>query len=288
MPENFLNNLISRYSLLEIPVSKLVLLAEVLLVILLGQQLAGLTWQLVRRPSETLVASAQISYNRTVLSENHRNPYSGLSNLHLFGEPPELASDQTEEIDPNTVPRSRLGARITGIVASSIPSNSLAIINHRNKDQTYRIGERLAGAEILDIYPDRVIISNNGEHEALLLYPDLSVQAVAERPQANKETSIADVREELLSNPASFTDIVSISPVRRDGKLAGYRINPASRPELFEAAGLQNNDIALSVNGLDLTNPIEAMQLMQSLPELEQASLSIERQGQIYQIDLSL
>ena len=269
----------------------LILICEVVLVILLAQQLAKVTWQLI--PVET---SDSNSWKSQAVSsqqqDNGNQAYPELASLHLFGTPPVPEAETANTIDPDSVPRSRLSARITGIVASSVPERSLAIINFRSEDKTYRIGDRLTGAnaEVVDIYPDRVIVRNNGQHEALLLYPNNPDQRTAARPTSALAESSANIQElsaELRNNPTSIAELISISPVRRDGKLAGYRINPRSRPDLFKAAGLQNNDIALSINGIDLTNNMEAMKLMQELPNLDQISLTIERQGQIYQIDLS-
>ena len=270
---------------------RLILLCEVLLVIVLAHQLAKVTWQLI--PTENTHSGSwkiqSVSLNQQVKGSQ---AYPGLASLHLFGTAPTPEAETPKTIDPDSVPRSRLSARITGIVASSIPERSLAIINYRSADKTYRIGDPLAGAnaEVVDIYPDRVIVRNNGQHEALLLYPNNPDQKTAARPTtapAKPSANLQQLSAELRSNPASIAELISISPVRREGRLAGYRINPRSRPDLFRAAGLQNDDIALSINGIDLTNNMEAMKLIQELPGLEQISLTIERQGQIYQIDLS-
>ena len=268
----------------------LILLCEVILVILLAQQLAKVTWQLI--PVEATHADNWKNQTASFQQDNNSQAYPELASLHLFGAPPAPEAETANNIDPDSVPRSRLSARITGIVASSMSERSLAIINFRSEDRTYRIGDSLNGAnaEVVDIYPDRVIVRNNGQLEALLLYPNNPDQRTAARPAsapAGTKADIKELSEELRSNPTSIAELISISPVRRDGKLAGYRINPRSRPDLFNAAGLQNNDIALSINGIDLTNNMEAMKLMQELPNLDQISLTIERQGQIYQIDLS-
>lgn len=276
----------------ELSNRKLILLCEVILVVLLAQQLAKVTWQLI--PVESTDSG---SWKNQAVSTQQQNGssqvYPELANLHLFGTPPAPEAENANNIDPDSVPRSRLSARITGIVASNVPERSLAIINFSNQDKTYRIGDRLEGAnaEVVDIYPDRVIVRNNGQHEALLLYPNNPNQRTAARPTAavtpQPAEELGELSSELRNNPTSIAELISISPVRRDGKLAGYRINPRSRPDLFKAAGLENNDIALSINGIDLTNSMEAMRLMQELPKLEQISLTVERQGQIYQIDLS-
>ncbi|AMO58276.1 hypothetical protein GZ77_21345 [Endozoicomonas montiporae] len=285
------SNIAQSFNLTGLSNRWLILICEVVLVILLAQQLAKVTWELI--PVETTESNNWKNQAASFQEQDSTSQaYPDLAGLHLFGTPPVPETETANTIDPDSVPRSRLSARITGIVASSIPERSLAIINFRSEDKTYRIGDRLNGAnaEVVDIYPDRVIVKNNGQHEALLLYPNNPDQRTAARPTSTPAQPSADIKElssELRNNPTSIAELISISPVRRDGQLAGYRINPRSRPDLFKAAGLQNNDIALSINGIDLTNNMEAMKLMQELPNLDQISLTIERQGQIYQIDLS-
>ena len=266
----------------------LILICELLLVILLGQQLAKITWQLIPVES-TAPVSWKNNISQAKQNDSNSTPYPELAELHLFGKPPEPERQSEADIDPDSVPRSRLSARVTGIVASSSPERSLAIISFQNEDRSYRVGDSLQGAnaEVIDIYPDRVIVRNNGQHEALLLYPNDPTARTEARPQASTSQDLNELSAELRNNPTSIAELISVSPVRRDGDLVGYRINPRSRPDLFKAAGLENNDIALAINGVDLTNNMEAMKLMQELPKLEQISLTIERQGQIYQIDLS-
>ena len=291
-----LSRLISKSALTSSPSRfnnrRLIIACELLLVVLSGQQLAKITWQLLPVES-TAPASWKQDYSKARKTDPSSSPYPELADLYLFGKPLSPEEKSKDGIDPDSVPRSRLSARITGIVASSVPDRSLAIISFRNEDRTYRIGDTLRGAnaEIIDIYPDRVIVRNNGQHEAFLLYPNNPDARTEARPVSQPiiETSVdlSELSAVLRNNPASIADLISISPVRKDGKLAGYRINPRSRPDLFKAAGLENNDIALAINGIELTNNLEAMKLLQELPELEQISLTIERQGQIYQIDLS-
>ncbi|KAL8181361.1 UNVERIFIED_CONTAM: hypothetical protein K2H54_000275 [Gekko kuhli] len=64
--------------------------------------------------------------------------------------------------------------------------------------------------------------------------------------------------------PGKITDTLNISPVRVDGRMVGYRLNPGSNPELFNQLGLVANDMAVSINGLDLRDNAQAMQAMQA------------------------
>ncbi|WP_263079718.1 type II secretion system protein GspC [Endozoicomonas sp. Mp262] len=266
----------------KIPQRRWILLCQIILVIFLARQLALFTWQLV--PVETSEPAWQINHLASGNTQ-HNNPYAQLNKLHLFGIPPQ--QEETKQPTPERVPVSRLAARITGIVASSEPSHSLAIIKVGGSDKTYHIGETLKGtrAKVHEIYPDRVILLNGEQFESLLMYPDEAgkkPRPVARYQSKSVKQAIARVR----SNPASLSEIVSISPMRKNGELQGYRINPTGNPALFKKLGLKPGDLAVAINGHDLTDQSQAMKILTSLPELNQISLTVEREGQQYQIDI--
>ncbi|WP_330925221.1 type II secretion system protein GspC [Candidatus Sororendozoicomonas aggregata] len=258
------------------------LMATLFLVIILARQLAELTWQLV--PQKPVHPHWQATVSS--VPGPHSSSYASLNNLHLFGQPP------TENIKPQIAPENvsvtRLAAQLTGVVYSAEQSHSLAIIKTQGNDTTYRIGESLEGtrAKVYEIYPDRVILLNNGQLESLLMYPDEENQqpgySIRPTPQSVKQ-AIARVRE----NPALLSDIIQITPALANGALEGYRIAPAKKPELFTQLGLKAGDVAVAINGHDLTNHREAMKIITSLPELNTISLTIEREGKIYQIDIA-
>ena len=264
-------------------------LCQVTLIILLARQLAIITWQLLpdNPPgySTTQSIRTQIPAAQNTLSNN---PLSSLENLQLFGKPP--APQQAPA--PEDVPVSRLAVRITGLVASSNPDESLVIIRSGSSDATYRPGDTLKGtrAKVDRIYADRVIIRNGERYESLLMYPDEARKSPATSKNRSKSGTVADIRRKLLDKPDSWAEIVTISPVRRDGELQGYRVNPARYPDYFTQLGLKANDMAVAINGYDLTDTSEAMEAMEvigQLSSMNQISLTIERDGQRFEIDLS-
>ncbi|WP_062263129.1 type II secretion system protein GspC [Endozoicomonas arenosclerae] len=268
-------------------VRRLIICCEVLLVILLTQQLARLTWQFFDTPE----AASQSSWKPQSVAgdsrQSEKDIYPALDSLHLFGqEPIKLTQTDNSNIDPNAVPKSRLSAKVTGIVASTVPSDSVAVIQTGGRDRTYRIGEKLQGsnAEVKDIYEDRVIVLNRGKHEALLLYPDEAGRKVEKRNTGR----LTEIRQQLISDPASFTDFVQFTTVQKDGQLVGYQLTPGKFPEVFRQSGLKPNDVALSINGYDLSDSNDTMKLLQEVNQLAQISMTIERDGRLYEIEVKL
>lgn len=70
--------------------------------------------------------------------------------------------------------------------------------------------------------------------------------------------------------------------------MTGYRLNPGRNPELFNQLGLVANDLAVSINGLDLRDNAQAMQAMQQVAGATEMTVTVERQGQLYDVYVGL
>lgn len=68
----------------------------------------------------------------------------------------------------------------------------------------------------------------------------------------------------------------------------GYRLTPGKDSQLFYNAGLQDNDLAVSLNGSDLRDTKQAQQIMEQLPELTEMKITVERDGQFYDVFIAV
>lgn len=68
-------------------------------------------------------------------------------------------------------PPSQLAVRLVGILNSSTPENSIAVIEHNKRQHSYTQGEALPEkkAVVVKIFADRVIIDQQGYYKSLLL-----------------------------------------------------------------------------------------------------------------------
>ncbi len=257
---------------------------SVVLILLLGSsyQLAQLSWRLLPAPKTATATpnSPSVSVRADVKASNQQR-LSIIRDAVLFGA---AVQDTTQTI----APKSRLNAQLTGIMASSIASRSIAIIARDGKQQSYVIGDVIQGtdAQIINILPDRVIIKRQQQQEALLL-DENAMTAPATIPTLNN-SSLPNVRQQLLKNPGQLMDYLTIAPVRENNQLKGYRLNPGRNPEIFNQLGLQPNDLAISINGLDLRNNADATQAMQQLAHQTEMNISIERNGETQDIYVNL
>ncbi|WP_404397225.1 type II secretion system protein GspC [Idiomarina loihiensis] len=264
--------------------------------------LARFTWSLINPaepggsavlPKVTVDSAATNSMNLETLTE-----------LNLFG----TAERGNRSDSVQNAPKTSLNVRLIGVSASSNPERSAAIIQQGSKQQTYIIGESLGSSSVTveEIHADRVILDNNGRLEtlkmedigedrpALSLIVDDSDNGGTLVPVDSDEGAPVDnaaVERQLAQvadNPSSLLDYVNISPVQANGELKGYKLNSGKNPELFRDAGFQNGDLAVAINGYDLTDMEQAMLASQELSEQEQVSIEIERDGERMELSFEL
>ncbi|HIP75797.1 MAG TPA: type II secretion system protein GspC, partial [Psychromonas hadalis] len=213
----------------------------------------------------------------------------------MFGK----ADQGTVQAAPEThnAPVTKLNLSLVGIVASSDPKYSSAIILYQGKQDTYFIDSKIGttNATVLHIYPDRLILDLQGALQTLMLDgDDYNAPKTPQRrrqvpaPTRSKAHTVKLNRAEILKNPAKLTHYIRISPVREDGLIKGYRLRPGRDPSVFNDAGLKAGDIAVELNGTDLTNMAEAMTLMKAFPTMTSISVNVLRNGQVHELFLNV
>ncbi|MCL1059434.1 type II secretion system protein GspC [Shewanella gelidimarina] len=286
------------------PVSSAIFSIGVVLMLFL---LAQITWKLV--PENSAVSR----WTPTPASSTASGTVniSGLHDLGLFGRTdgtsakPKVAP--AEEIITDA-PKTSLSIQLTGVVASTTEQKGLAVIASGGSQDTYGLGDKIKGtsASLKEVYADRIIITNSGRYETLMLdgleyntnsNANQQLQKAKSLPKSrkidqrqNREVAreLSQSREQILADPSKITDYLAISPVKSGGELAGYRLNPGKDRKLFIEAGFKPNDLAKSLNGYDLTNMGQALEVMGQLPEMTEIALMVEREGQLIEIMFSL
>lgn len=260
---------------------------------------AQLTWLFLTPQSDVASAVPAPAVSTQPVTSNSVN-INQLKALNLFGE----AQQGTQQAA--NAPKTQLNLRLVGVSASSDPMRSAAIIQQGNAQQTYIIGDSLQGARVTieEIYADRVILNNAGRLETLELEgigelsDGLSLTLANSTQDSTQSSAPADAttidnrdNEELAErlaqirqNPQSIMQFVNIEPVVQNGELQGYRLSPAQNPELFRASGLQTGDLAVAINGYDLTDFSAAMAATQELETSTEATIAVVRDGQYVEL----
>jgi general secretion pathway protein C len=265
---------------------------------------AEITWRLLPTPhSNSMQSAGNQSAVVANVSKNAKLDLSGVKKLNLFGDlaaPTQVVKEVTE------APVTRLSLTLTGVVSSSEIDAGAAIIENRNQQQTYGLGEKIDGtnATLAEVYVDRVIIKNGQSKETLMLdgvdYSKPNQQVIApERDTANSpindseerrtlSTEAVQATRELQQAPANFTDFINITPHRPEGELLGYKVAPGKKASLFKAAGLQAGDVITNLNGLDLTDTQQSLEAMNAIRQAEYIEMTIDRNGELLTIYLDL
>lgn len=268
----------------RLPTTRVTQVAFLALLIMLAQQSAALTWRLLTLASPQTSQPWQPSAVAVSGQSNPRLELGEVSRLALFGKV--IPKAQAKAAVAANAPRTQLNAQLNGVLASSDPAKSIAIIAMSGIQNSYGVGDMIDGtqARIRQVYPDRVIIERDGRDETLMLDGEEYGKPL---PQTNT-APLGSLRSELMADPGKITDYLNISPVQVDGRMTGYRLNPGSNPEFFNQSGLQANDLAISINGLDLRDNMQAMQAMQQMAGATEMTVTVERQGEQFDIYVRL
>lgn len=268
----------------------LIKLFTLLLWALTAVLLAKISWWLIADESAATSQLPVIELNQATAAQGSAVNINALQQLNLFGD-----AQPTQSRTRRQAPKTSLNLRLVGVSASTNPSRSAAIIEQGAQQQTYVAGDAIAGSSVIleAIYADRVVLDNNGRLETLQLEdigedrPALSL-VVDETRVGSTANEQLPAMQQLAEDPQALTDYVAISPALQQGKLIGYRLQPGKKPRLFNQAGFQPGDLAVAINGYDLTDTQQAMQLTKELNTLTEVNVQVVRQGQPVQLSLQL
>ncbi|PSW09017.1 type II secretion system protein GspC [Photobacterium rosenbergii] len=285
----------------KISISSLTRVLTWVLVVMLAWVVGRMVWlalQPAQAPANWQASTVAVSSN----AGGNRSEVAKVLNMNLFGRyqqnAPVVERKQPVKQD---APQTRLSLTLVGLVASSNPQTALAVITHRGKQNTYGLNEAIEGtrATLQAVYPDRVIIRNSGRDETLMLDGvDFSKASQStSRPRqpeprqvepAEPTSDLSRIKQEILEKPQTLFSYIRLSQVKRDGELVGYRVNPGKERALFDAVGLKANDLAVSLNGNDLTDAAVMAKLWTELSSATDFTLTVEREGQLHDIYIEL
>lgn len=236
---------------------------------------------------------------------------------HLFGEAgasPSTAAVETAEAAAAANARdgiekgareTRLALKLRGVVASTEDGLGYAIIEHNSTQEIYAVEDKLPvpGRVVLaKVMPRQVVLDNGGTYELLELFEDSALdtqlaapvatpgspQPPAMRSDATASSLARSYRDRLYQNPQSLADVVTVSAVRENGALVGYRLAPGKEREQFETLGFRSGDLVTSVNGLALDDPANTLRLYQAMRGADEAVFGLRRDGQEMTLSVNL
>ena len=232
---------------------------------------------------------------RSQSRDNQSVDLAQLQQLPIFGR--QQAGTQTRGNDYANAPKTSLNVRLVGVSASSRPERSAAIIEQAGKQSTYIVGDTIGRSRVSveQILADRVILDNGGRLETLQLEdigedrPALSlVVESSDKTDANEPKETANALQRVKQDPGQLLDYVSITPILEQGSLQGYRLSPGNQADIFYQAGFQEGDLAVAINGYDLTDMQQASELSSQLQDATEANVTVLRNGERIELSLQL
>lgn len=295
----------------KLPIQKLNFSIALLLVVVLAWQASRLTWLLLPTRTDTPQAAPVAASRGTV---DQTGQLERLINAHLFGKFEEKAKAPVVQTVAADAPKTNLNLKLTGVVSTSKehPEQGAAVIENNGVELAYAVDEQIEGAPAVlkQVFDDRVIIAVNGRMETLMLdgieyqrlseanapiqdgqlqefTPDTAPDTSARVEQVGPEPS-PDFRREMMQQPTKLFDYINISPRNRNGQMYGYALTPKRQPEFFNRFGLKPNDVAIEINGVRLNDMQAAYGVIAELREATQATIKVERDGEIRDIVINL
>ncbi|PSU46494.1 type II secretion system protein GspC [Photobacterium frigidiphilum] len=270
-----------------------------LLIVMLAWILGRLIWSFIQ-PVDNL-APWQMKVASVSGGNTSSFQVSDVLAMNLFGQYQQNAPVIKQQPVKQDAPQTSLNLTLVGVVASNRAETTLAVITNRGKQNTYGLNEAIDGtrATLQAVYVDRVIIRNSGRDETLMLdgvkfgqsqsqQPARSKSKPVESVKAAPSSELDQIKKDILEKPQNLFTYIRLSQVKRDNELVGYRVNPGKDRVLFDAVGLKANDLAVSLNGNDLTDPTVMAKLWTELSEATDFTLTVEREGQLHDIYIEL
>ncbi|AIW20565.1 general secretion pathway protein GspC [Vibrio coralliilyticus] len=270
-------------------------LSSMATVVLLGMS-AWVSGALIWKPmeSQSVTPWQPTSVAGSVSKDSGLN-IAELQNSNLFGRYQAQAPVEKKPV-VTEAPKSRLNVILVGVVTSTEANKNLAVVASRGQQATYGIGETLEGtrATVVQVLYDRIIVDNSGRNETVMLEGLKYTKNLQQQPKTKSikadvsADKLDEIRSVIRKDAKQIFQYVRMSQIKRDGEVIGYRLTPGKEKELFESVGLQSGDIATQINGQDLSNPATMGEIFKNMSQLTELNLTVERDGQPYEIYIEL
>lgn len=270
---------------------------SLLLAIAVAWQLAMFVLQLLTEPSQQLHAVTTLQTGAGEATSE--TDISVITDADLFGAFKDTGTDDRTELpEPglvSDVPETTLDLTLKGTIWDSERDRAVAIIEYRNEEKVYSIGDLVvAGATLYLVESDRVILQRAGGRLEELSLSELSRISASARP-VNRQSSRLSLRTtsrntmlRRAADSGALSEIIRPQPHFANGRLKGYRIYPGRQRRTFAELGFRPGDLATSINGVPLTDPDQSTNLLAGIDQGSQVTVTVERNGipEVITIDL--
>lgn len=185
------------------------------------------------------------------------------------------------------------------------PAQSVAIIQFQNSKEeiNYHVGQLINDAQILKIYPNRVIVvRSNGQQETLYLREDDAGRDFAADTAKEISALTIPVKSGIYQIPVekfvmhvkglgNFIDLLDLTTVYKQGKSVGCRVGKSDKDSLGSKLGLLYDDVIQQVDGIPVTDIASRILVFDHITQKKIGDnfvVKIERAGKLVQLKYSL
>ncbi len=158
------------------------------------------------------------------------------------------------------------------------------------------IGEVYAGYKLKEILLDKVIFTKSGK-EYVLKLASSSKSDLSKSVTRVKQQNSADMNEHSVSkqdinfyskDPSRIWKDIAIDPVKKNGKIEGFRVRRIKPNSKMAELGLKKGDIIIKANNIRLSSFRDAIKLYKNIDKINTIELVVLRNNQekeiIYEI----
>jgi general secretion pathway protein C len=281
-------------------------LVFILLVALLAARTVNLFVEsaLTPMPSGEVSARQKAKPTETLASLDLKR-LSELTGVAVPEPEPEVSEPTQPAVDPNAAPvKSSLRVKLLGTLVASDKMWSVSSVQDMSNQRstTYMVGDRIQGAEVIEIERERVIIVNAGRKEFIDGQPGDGAAVAAYTPppvpagpavqapgntmgngiRAVSENDYEVPRTEIDRTLANLNDVAMqarIVPAFKDGQAQGFKLFSIRPDSIYSKIGVQNGDVIKRINGFELNSPEKALEVYTKLKEASRIEIELERNG---------
>jgi general secretion pathway protein C len=228
--------------------------------------LAALAWTLVRRPASVV--------------DSHAAPAAPPPVAAAAPAPAAPATSRPVEI--SNIPLTKLPLRLVATVVNDNAELSLATLVDLERDahEVMSEGQTLEGrpkVRIASIERERVLLDNDGVREQLVVFHGAEGRSVTYEPtpeQREQRRELSHRLRELTDAGKNYRDVLGpgtrggllaegdLSAAYEDGEMIGVQVDGIREGGVYDKIGLRNGDVVTDVNGVALSDPSAAAELL--------------------------
>jgi len=181
-------------------------------------------------------------------------------------------------------PIAEMGLKLKGTIAGP-EEIARAIIDNKNEQRIYKIGDEIMGAKLIAIFRYKVIMEVNGQEQMLVMEEAASKDRVqpgdgpSKMPSRFTPTAGAGMPP-AMKNLDEYIGKARIVPYFKGGEPYGFRISNLGNDAMVYQLGVRAGDIIRSVNGVPVRTPEDAFKVYQEFQNESSVQLELERNGQ--------